>query len=272
MVDRKTKKRQKQKKADAKKKHVADKKRRQEKSLLEIRETGKKIKPYLRKVGCDLPFYDYIDHYEPQFTGIVRDALKERSSLIAVHEVAPTTLDDTDWSELGYGNLRQVFFSIPDECADYVKSDAQANLRGSATFFKSEDGSMKSVVLVQKRLKGSDNTREFQYAMKLPALVHEIGHVIDAEQELNIRFSGEEMDVIAAEVFAHVYALDQLASRCLRQSYLSLYEALARIADAPGYIGEIGRGVLDQHERVDIPNWRDFTDAALEYYQDTLAE
>lgn len=264
MVDRKQKKQKKRKNAERKKNQERERQKRKEHDFAEFRKTGTTLKPYLRRVGCDIPFYDYLDSYTTEFDRIQQDAIESLHSLVAVHEVPQKTLDTTDWKELGYGKLEQVFFSIPDRCADYVQSDAQANLCGSATFFRNQSGEMRSVVLVQNRTRGSKDISEVQYAAKLAVLVHEIGHVIDAESSINFKLGDETMDVVAAEVFAHVYALNDLSTRGIRASYNMLYEAIDRLSVRDGYVGEIGRGVMEQHERKQMLNWRDYTEDAAD--------
>jgi len=223
-----------------------------------MRQTGKRLKPILRKVGCDLLFYDYLDSYEERFQRIVEHAKASIPMLAGIHEVPSGVLEDTNWEELGYGDLTQVFFSLSDTFADYVKADAQGNLRGSATFFVDESGAERAVILIEKPSTGGKDTRDIQYALKVAGLVHEIGHVEDAVRRGNICIEEKSFDVVAAEVFAHVYALNELARLGMRHSYLMLYEALKRLAASDGYAGDIGKGVMSSHEKVAIPNWQDF--------------
>lgn len=63
-LQRKQQKKRRQHKKEKQKRLTESRKRRQEQSLAEVRKTGRQLKPLLRKVGCDLPFYDYIDSYE----------------------------------------------------------------------------------------------------------------------------------------------------------------------------------------------------------------
>lgn len=265
MDNRKQKKTKKRSERKAKSKQNFVRKAQEAASLEEVRKTGQALKPFLQKVGCDMAFYDYLDSYEVEFNRIVQAALSQRKSLVRVHEVSAEMLDAPQWDTLGHADLQQLYFTIPDECEDYVKTDAQANLRGSATFFLDQSAALKSVILIQKRPPNSNHVKDLQYALKIPGLFHEIGHVIDAEQGINIRLDDGIMDVVAAEVFAHVYALEQMASRSLRQSYKMLFDALEKMSELPDYVGDIGKGVMKAHARVQIPDWSDYTEAAMEF-------
>lgn len=258
---RKQKKKQQHKEREKQKRLFLERRQHQEESFKDTQRLGQKLKPFLRRVGCDLPFYDYLDSYEAQFKQISSETKSAISMLLDVHEVSPSMFADTNWKELGYGELRQVFFSVPDEFADYGQSKAQANLCGNVTFFSDSEGRGRAVILLPNRLPHTSDVREQQYALKVPGLLHEIGHVKDAEQSLNIRLETKDFDVVSAEVFAHVYALDRLASLAMRQSYLMLYEALEALTDDDGYEGEVGRRVMDEHAKVEVPDWQDFSDA-----------
>lgn len=237
----------------------------QRRSLEEVRGTGLKIRPFLKLAGCDLPFYDYIDNYQDEFNCIRDSALNDRPSLHAVREVNASELNADSFEGEVPNNFKQVFFSIPDECEGYANSrDVQANLRGNATFFLENGETLRSVVLIERRPKTKIPTLDLPYALKVTSLLHEIGHVVDAEKGTNIRAFDNALDVVEAEAFAHTYALDHLAQRCLRQSYLMLYDAMGRLCRKSGYEGEIARLVLDRHEKVEIPNWNDFIEQATD--------
>lgn len=184
--------------------------------------------------------------------------------LLEIHEVSLAKLEETNWDELGYGHLSQVFFSISDGLADYGTSERETNTRGNATFFEAEYGEQHAVILLPTRVPGSNDARDLQFALKVGALVHEIGHVVDAEQSLNIRIKERQFDVIDAEIFANVYALNYLAEQTMGQSYNMLFEAIEKVNEQEGYMREVGRGVLAVHPRAAIPNWNDFVDEATE--------
>jgi len=64
----------------------------EKKQIEEFRKNGALLKPSLRKVGCDLPFYDYLDSYTEEFERVVAAGRSAFPSLMGVHEV-----DDDDY-------------------------------------------------------------------------------------------------------------------------------------------------------------------------------
>ena len=263
---RKVRKKQKRKKLDKAKRQKCLQEQRQVAELEKLRETGGKLKPFLRDAGCDLRFYDFLDGFKDEFDRISETAIKERPSLLAIHEVSAAMLDETDWQQLGYGHFEQLDLQIDEKHTDYGLLGTHANIRGCASFFRGESGKLKSVVLVQKKAKASQLGSDLQYATKIAALAHEIGHVVDAERNGVIHFDGM-VDIIEAEIFANVYALEFMAPRGLRRSYLMLYEALEELQGSDGYLGEVANGVIDRHAKVEIPDWCEYLDAARERMQ-----
>ena len=203
-----------------------DREIREANSLKNIQETGTQLKPFFRELGCDLQFYDFLDCYQTEYERIEREALSNFPSLIGIHQVSSATLDQTDWNQLGYGHLEPVELTIDERHADYGSLGGDANMRGCAKFFKDKTGRLQSVILIQKAAKRSRMGADLQYATKIAALTHEVGHVRDAEQNGVLHFD-DKIDIIEAEVVAHLYALEFMSGRHLRQSYDMLYDALA---------------------------------------------
>ncbi len=232
-------------------------------SMENFRRLAPTLKPVLRQVGCDLPFYDFLDSYEEEFSRTVSVAMREFPSLLGIHEVDENEFVDMNWTKYGADGLRQVFFSLDDKFAGYgANGNSKANIRGSAAFFLDGDGHPRSVVLIPRSVKCSFEHKELKYAFKIGSLLHELGHVNDAEKRINIDAETGRMDVVQAEAYANSYALGRLADRCLGQTYSILYEAMRELASSNGYEAEIGRLVLEQHRRRDIPNWNEYVDAA----------
>ena len=225
---------------------------------------GPAYKEVLRMRGCNLPFYDYLDSYTQVFHKFANEAVKNQPSLLGVHELdEDANTVELDWSSLGYKNLEQIFFDIDGELDDYGKGSADANLSGSMTAFRNENGELKSIITIQKSVKGSMQLAEYKYALKVAALVHEIGHVVDLESGKNIDAVDKTMDVFEAEAFAHLYALERLAKSGLRQSFMMLYDALAEAVGGAGYIAKVAGLVMERVPKYKLVDWNDFLEDSL---------
>ncbi|MCA9232472.1 MAG: hypothetical protein KDA57_17620 [Planctomycetales bacterium] len=220
-------------------------------------------KAHLKKHGCDLPFYDYIDSYTHEFARIKEEALKKHPSLLGIHEVSGEVYHNLEhsWNDLGYGHLNQVFYDIGADVSDYGQNSLDANLQGSAITFVSDDGETYTAIFIKKDIRCSFRLAEYKYTLKIPALLHELGHVTDIEQGKNFDVPNKRANIIEAEVFAHLFALEQLATRCLTASYRMLYEGLEDAIPKGGYLAQVAELVLQrapEHnpidwQRLDIP-------------------
>ena len=101
--------------------------------------------------------------------------------------------------------------------------------------------------------------------LKIGALLHEIGHAWDAENRLNIDPTTGRFGVVKSELFAHCYALDRLAERCLAQTYNMYIEAMKRQSFLGGFESEIASEVLKEHAIRSLVKWQDHIDHAMEY-------
>jgi hypothetical protein len=239
-----------------------DRKQRQweqeDKTIKDLRRKAPYIKMIVRGRGCVLPFYDYLDSYSDEFQRIDAAARAEHPSLIGVHEVDEHTFAESEknWLKLGYGNLQQVFFDMDRELSEYGKGSPNANLCGSMSAFLDSDQNVRSVILIRQTVKGTLQHRELKYALKLASLLHEVGHVHDLEQGLNFDVPAKRFRVIEAEVFAHLFALEQMAKRNLRQSFNMLIDGLRDAIPKGGYGSEVAKKVLDQLPEYQLIDWQ----------------
>src|SRR5262245_52910713 len=95
------------------------------------------IIPKLRQCGCELPFFEMLEPYEPEFHKLIDWAKIEFASLFGVFEVESAELDQNEWHRFGISpDWQQVFFKSDEELASsYEIRDDSANLRGSTTGF-----------------------------------------------------------------------------------------------------------------------------------------
>jgi len=235
-----------------------------EKATIEnFRKVAPKLKPLLRRAGCDLPFFDFLDSYEEEFGRIVTTAIQQFPSLLSIHEVDDSEYLQPDWPKYGVDADKQVFFDIDERFAQYGKNrNSKANIRGSATFFLDDNGGYKSVVLIPRSPKCSFEYKDLKYAFKIASLLHELGHIEDAELRINIDVPEKRFGLVEAEAYANKYALEKLADRCLYQTYRILFDGMVELASSGDYEAEVGRLVLERHSHRQIPNWNEFMDAA----------
>jgi hypothetical protein len=218
--------------------------------------------PYLKAVlkgrGCILPFYDFLDSYADEFQRIGASAMKSHWSLLGIHEVEHELFaaSDQNWPRLGYADLDQIVFDLGDAAPGYGEKGIDATLAGSMTAFFDANRTVRSVILIRQTVKTRAQHREMKYAFKIASLLHEIGHVHDLEQGLNFDVNSKRLDVIEAEVFANLFALQQMAKRSLFQSYFLLESALRDAIPIGGYIAEVAKRVFERLPRYELTDWQ----------------
>lgn len=237
-----------------------------EKATIEnFRKNGAVLKTHLRKVGCDLPFYDFLDSYTDEFNRTVATAKAMFPSLVGVYEVDENEYQNTEWAKYGVGDCEYVLFDLDDRFSDYGKNkNPLANVRGSASFFIDRDNALRSVILIPRNPKSSFQHKEYKYVLKIGTLCHELGHIHDAENKINLDPHARRFDLIAGEAYANCYALERLAERHLVYTYNMLYDGMVSFVAAGGYEAEIGQTVLEKHEKRQFKIWNDYMDAATE--------
>lgn len=226
--------------------------------LLSFRKKAPFQKMILRSRGCDLPFYDFLDSYEAEFAKLVDEFMASHPTLIGIHEVEAEESDSTDWGRFGgSADWRQVFYSCDDDATNtYGERDKKANIKGSTVTLRDPEGGIHTLVCICRNVKCASQHRDLKYAVKIPALLHEIGHVIDIEKRINFDPAKETCRIIDAEVFANRYALEQCVERGYRQSLGLWLDSWREYVDAKDYRGEVARRTLDgAPSRSDVVDW-----------------
>lgn len=225
-----------------------------ERSFTEMHKKGPHIKLIMQHRGYRFPFYDYFDSYVLEFEKVVAKAKAEFKSLYDVIEVDDGTYYSDDPLQLVPAGWRQIIWDLDDEAVGYGTHKDGSNLNGFTSAFLTESGQLKTLVVIRKSVPSDDPHREFKYAIKLTALLHELGHVLDMEQETNIQHAEKKADIIEAEVFAHLYALERMAKQNYYQSYGLLTSGLKNCLKKNDYGREVARRVFErmpQYELVD---------------------
>lgn len=238
--------------------------RSERRTIEQLRQHASRLKPILRDLGFDLPFYDLLDSYETVFDDLAFEGKERFRSLSGIHEVDGRTFEETDWSLFGLEPADHLQFTFDEQFAGYGSKGAEtANIRGSASFFRQADGGFRSIILIPRSPRTDIRHPDLKYVLKIVALTHELGHISDAENGFHIDPLGGRFDLIEAEAYANCYALDLMAHRALRQSYTMLHDALSGQVNSSGYEGEIARRVMHDHGTRDIPDWQEHLEEAL---------
>ncbi|MCR9116608.1 MAG: hypothetical protein NXI22_06625 [bacterium] len=189
---------------------------------------------------------------------LAASAVAEHPTLLGVHEIEGGDKEEKFWEPLGYRDLTQIFYTIDDELTDYGKMSGkkQATLDGGMTSFWDADKQLRSIITIKKNIKASVHTDEMKYAIKIASLLHEIGHVKDLEEGINLNVADEQMDVIEAEVYANLYAIDELAKRDFFHGFGLLLSGLRDSIPQGGYIAKVATQVIERLPEYELVDWR----------------
>lgn len=218
------------------------------------------LKAALRAKGCDLQFFELLDPYEAEFAKVVAWGKQEFPALYAVYEVDRKRLDDENgWRRLGLPtDWQRITLIIDDDVGKtYTAPDDAANLRGSTTVLQDRAGTIHYVIEVIKNPEFVLLHRDYRYGLKLSILLHELGHVKDYVNRVNLNLDTRSGDIIEAEVYANQFAIEE----CYRRGYFAvgdtLLASLGKYRDDDGYRGEVARRLFDRFQK---PNFRPWTD------------
>lgn len=225
-----------------------------EATFSQLRTKGPYLKKMLRARGYDVPFYDFYDSYTDEFSKIVTQAVSDHPTLLGVFEVDDPDYFGSDHSKFAPG-MTQIFWRMPQEPSGYGKKGDESNISGNTMAFHTASGELKTLVHIRKKVPDSKPHREFRYIMKLIALLHELGHVHDMEHAINFKHALSEADIIEAEVFAHLYALEWMAKQNYCQCFLTLVDALKKHIAEHDYRGTVSKLVIErmpEYQLVDV--------------------
>ena len=223
-----------------------------------FQKAGPYMKQILRSRGADFGFCEYIDSYEVEFKKTAELAVQQHPSLLGVHEIDEDTYhrEHPDWNELGYGHLDYHTFSV-EGFDDYGRNADSSNICGSMSMFFDADRTVRSVVLIRRRVPKGPASRDGKYAFKLMALLHELGHVEDLEAKVNIDLESDKFDLIEAEVFANLHCLRQLAERSAPNLFDQFLSGMKNGLAAGGFMRTVASEVLERVSEYDIRSWHD---------------
>ena len=229
--------------------------------ILSFRKKAPYIKMILHSRGFQRAFLDFLDSYEAEFAKLVDEYLASRPTLIGIYETDDEGLKSIDWARFGgAADWQQVFYNCDDDTTEtYGREDKRANVQGSMVTLRDTNGGIHTMVRIYRNMKCAFQHKEFKYALKIPALLHEIGHVIDVEERINFDPEKGTCRILDAEVFANNYTLEQCVQRGYRQSFKIWLDSWRGYVDAEDYRGEVARKTLHiAPPETDILDWTIF--------------
>lgn len=231
----------------------------------EVQAQAPRVKAVARARGFDLPFFDALDSYETEFHTLVAEARAAHPSLVGVFEV-----DDEDRAlreRQRYGvepGWEHILFTCSDPAATtYNDPNHEGIITGSTTAYREPGGRVRTLVLIRSAVPGAVLHRDGKYAFKLIALLHELGHVEDIEREANFHTTEGVADIIGAEVYAHLHALDRCNRRGLFLSADTLEDALRKYLGGADYRAQVAERVLAVYRRPERRTWGHYLDGEL---------
>jgi hypothetical protein len=216
--------------------------------IASFRNRSVQIKQFLVQRGLGQKFYDYLDSYADAFQREVTHAKQEYPTLLDVHE-----LDEADYytqdvqhviARLGYTGLKQLFVRADDLDEEYLASDRRSNISGYTVAFRNEQDDLRTIIFIRRSTGGGSNVL-VKYALKIVALLHEIGHVKDWEQGINFGANEDIRSIADAEVFAHEYALGALLEGDYRESLKMYLDALEKLSITSGLQKDIAIRLME---------------------------
>lgn len=262
--------RQRQKKVDAKRRRDRAHRMKQAQNndtratLQDFRRKAAMLKRFVKQRGHEQKFYDFLDSYTDAFYREAGNAVAQLSSLLGIHEVEDRRYygdhDGAFAASLGYMGMTQVFVTPTDVGDEYLAADRKSNVNGATVAYRDNTGTLKTLVLIRKVVPNVTMT-ECKYAFKLIALFHELGHVGDWEQGVNLREG--DVAIFDAEVYAHLHALRRLMEGDYRTAISCYLPALQKLTVADGYQKVVADRVVcsplfAQCEEFAKTNWSDY--------------
>lgn len=233
--------------------------------LHNIRSKAPQVKAIARSRGFALPFFDALDSYEAEFNKVVEEAQATFPSIIGVFEVDSEDAALREREKYGVGSdWEHIRYTCSDPTAGtYNDPDLTGNINGNTTAFREPGGRVRTLVMIRRAVAGVMRHRDAKYAFKLIALFHELGHVDDIEKQTNFHFNGGTADIIEAEVYAHLYALERCNRRGLFMSADTLEDALKKYPGGADYRAEVARRVLARYQRPERKGWGEYLDGEM---------
>jgi hypothetical protein len=166
-------------------------------------------------------FLDSLDRYEDEYDAIRR--VKPVKGLLGVFEFNDKefyalSLEDK-LGQAGFPGHSIVYYTAD---IDHGPLDKSATGVGHTCAVRSPAGKMRSIIFVRKDIAVKSEVddphlkREVEFGVRILLLLHEMGHADDIRKGVNYDHENLTLDVVAAEVYAHGFALAEAKRRDYR--------------------------------------------------------
>jgi hypothetical protein len=209
---------------------------------------------------------EFCGPYVPEYIRVCDEAKRTHPSLLAIVEC-----DDAEFFEMdsaariqhfGFAEFRLVIFEATGQIdfdSDPSTKDGRLNailrrpdgagLAGSMEVVTDGVSQRRTIVFMRRLTGTADGEPEVAHALKLTALLHEIGHITDFEQGLHFRDS--TIDVVASEVFAHKYACNEMIRRKYLMPLGYYLDSLRKMAESESeYIKHAAKQVIASNDYI----------------------
>lgn len=165
--------------------------------------------------------------YGDAFEFLLGDLRKRKpGNLVNVHLCDPASTESPteQLSRFGYAGWTPLAWV---QSGEQSYKNPRAGRDGAEVIFASPDsGSPKPIMFVRV---SQDRTDSVARAMAMAAVYHELGHIDDFVNGLNMRL-GQPWDMVAAEAHAHCFAMERLMNGGHR---LASFVYISQVADMP---------------------------------------
>ncbi len=174
------------------------------------RKSAERQRERVARLKARTAFIDGIDSCAQALDRVKAEQRKAHWSLHRIVEI----LDDQEIpasgleEQVGLTGGRRVYFNGNDPNYEAL---FRPNDGGVTVAFRDTAGQLKTVIFLRSRRELPQDGRRLVDLLQIGVLLHEAGHVDDWETQANLR-EGGEIDLAAAELYAHNYACKRLIS------------------------------------------------------------
>jgi hypothetical protein len=217
---------------------------------------------------------EFLGPFVDEYRRVCELAMKQHALLIGIFECPDDIFYDLDTTDklahFGFGQFQELLLDVGDQLdfdADPTTRDGTINKHRprptgvSVTGYTSvvTDGANRRVIIFLRDATGGSDDAESTAALKLTALLHELGHVTDIEQGINYRET--QLDLVNAEIFAHHHACRQLINGRYRLPLGYYLDGIEEMANSQSeYVRLAAKGVVESS------SWADYKAAVSPFY------
>lgn len=225
------------------------------------------------------PTDEFVGPFVERYQQTVERAKARHKSLLGIFECSDELFYEKNTNDklahFGLGSFRQVLldivgdldFDVDPSAVDGIVNERIERLKGAqiiGTTSVVTDGSERRTLVFMRASTGGAENPETTAALKLPALFHEIGHVLDIENRLN--FTGTSGDLVKAEAFAHHYACRELVAGRFRLTLGHYLKGIEELSESPSeYIQVAAKQVMGSYD------WAKYKAEVSPFYSDDEA-